>query len=122
MGYDLHITRADDWTQGEDAPITAEEWLALVEADPELRLSGDNGPCFALWSGTSKYPDAWFAWQRGEVNTKNPDPPIIEKAIHIAERLGARVLGDDGERYLPGGQVERAGMVDASPEMDWRTW
>ena len=122
MGYDLHITRAADWSEAEELPITSAEWLAFVEADPELKLAGYNGSHFALWSGKSRYPDPWFDWSRGRINTKNPDPPLIGKAIQIAEQLGARVLGDDGERYLPDGQVERDGTVDTSPGMDWRTW
>ena len=122
MGYDLHITRASDWTEAEAVPITSEEWLAFVEADPELRLAGYNGSYFALWSGKSRYPDPWFDWSRGRVHTKNPDPPLIEKAIQIAGQLGARVVGDDGERYLSDGRVERDGEVDSSSGMDWREW
>lgn len=39
MGYDLHITRKSDWPlRGND--ISAEEWRAVVEGDPELRLDG----------------------------------------------------------------------------------
>src|SRR5262245_65787077 len=102
MGYDLHITRAQHWTDDEPV-ITADEWLACVDEDPELRLAGYNGPYFALWSGQSKYPDPWFDWSLGRVHTKNPDPPIIGKAVAIATRLGATVQGDDGEVYLSDG-------------------
>jgi hypothetical protein len=38
-------------------------------------------------------------WYRGEVYTKNPDDHTLNKLIHIAHKLGARVLGDDGELY-----------------------
>lgn len=38
MGYDLHVTRADDWTESESSPITLNEWLAYVQEDPEMRL------------------------------------------------------------------------------------
>ena len=106
MGYDLHITRADDWFDSEQHSITAEEWLALIETDPELELAGDNGPYFTLWKGTSAYDEAWFDWDQGRIYTKNPDPPIIEKMISIAEKFGASVMGDDGERY-PGPENDR---------------
>jgi hypothetical protein len=122
MGYDLHITRAEQWTESEQLSITADEWLAYVATDPELRLAGYNGPYFALWSGPSKHPDPWFDWSRGCIETKNPDPPLIAKAIAIAHRLQARVLGDDGEAYLPNGQIEVDGAVDDGPGMDWRAW
>ena len=42
MGYDVHITRADHWTESERRPIAAEEWLALVERDSELAIAGCN--------------------------------------------------------------------------------
>lgn len=122
VGYEFYITRADHWSDGEPK-ISEDEWLELVEQDPELSLAGYNGPYFALWSGDSKWGDgAWFNWRRGRVHTKNPDPPLIGKAIRIAERLRAKVQGDDGEVYLPGGKVEVDGAVDESPAMDWRTW
>src|SRR5262245_49815870 len=106
MGYDLHITRSSNgWFNNKGCEIAADEWLAVVEQDPELRLAGYNGRYFALWSGKSKYPDPWFDWSRGNIQTKNPDPPVIAKAIALAVKLDAHVEGDDGERYLPDGKV-----------------
>jgi hypothetical protein len=122
MGYDLHITRAKEWSDNDDAQITAEEWLRVVAADPELSLAGYNGDYFALWNGPSRNPDPWFDWSGGNVMTKSPDPALVAKMIQLAERLGARVQGDDGEIYLSDGRIERDGAVDAGPEMDWRTW
>ena len=118
MGYDLHITRAKNWAENEGAKIRAEEWLQLVEADPELSLAADNGDYFALWTGPSSYPDPWFDWWEGNVMTKNPDPPIVAKMIELAQRLGGRVQGDDGETYLPEGRVvDDGGTVQ---DWDWR--
>ena len=119
MGYDLYITRAKHWAENDGTRITAEEWLRVVEADPELSLSGDNGEYFALWTGPSSYPDPWFDWWEGNVETKNPDPPIIAKMIELAQRLGGCVQGDDGETYLPDGRTVDA---DGKPlDGDWRT-
>ena len=50
------------------------------------------------------------------------DPPIVDKMLQIAGQLKARVQGDDGEVYLPDGQVEVDGVVDTRPSMDWRKW
>lgn len=101
MGYDLHIRRDD----GEITP-------AEVEALPEFRLqdglTGTNpntgaemtvsGP-FAIWTD-SEYPDGVpFMVGHGGLTVKYRAQNDIELALRIAERLGARVHGDDGEYY-----------------------
>src|SRR3712207_100808 len=99
MGYDLHITRATQWSDNAGAEIPADEWLALVERDPELTLEPENGPYFARWTGPSRYPDPWLDWFRGNIYTKNPDGALLRKMVALAAALGARVQGDDGEVY-----------------------
>jgi len=103
MGYELHITRATFYYENEGAWIPADEWLRYIEEDPELKLAGYNGDYFALWSGKSKHPDPWFDWFDGNINTKNPDDPLIDKMVEIAKHLNATVQGDDGEIYIGGG-------------------
>lgn len=102
MGWEIHITRAVDWSDSEQQPISATEWLRLVEADAELAIDPrDNGPYFALWHGHSLENDhPWFDWTDGEIITKNPDRKTLGKALEIARYFGARVQGDDGEEYL----------------------
>ena len=104
MGYHLYITRAARCNDSAYPRITPGEWLAVVAEDPALRLAGYNGPHYALWSGDeecgrSQYPEPWLNWMRGDVYSKNPDPPVIRKMLRVAERLGARVRGDDWEVY-----------------------
>ena len=80
MGYDLHITRRKNWSEaGRD--ISIEEWLAYVQKDDELSLSLGDGPGFAKWSGKSKLPDPWLDWSSGNVYTKNPDGPLVDKML-----------------------------------------
>jgi hypothetical protein len=102
MGYDLHITRAKDWSQNDGRWITAEEWLNVVAQDAELHLDGVNGPYFAIWSGRSTLDQPWLDWFRGNITTKDPDAALVDKMIAIAEKLNAQVQGDDGEEYLGG--------------------
>ncbi len=99
MGYDLHIKRADNWTENAGAEIGAEEWLAVVRADPELTLDTANGPYVARCSGPSRYPDPWLDWFAGHVYTKIPVSALLRKMVALADRLGARVQGDDGDFY-----------------------
>ncbi|MGQ4390011.1 hypothetical protein [Streptomyces sp. SAS_270] len=107
MGYDLHITRRDDWWDEEGPEITTAEWAAVVEADPALEMvpppPGWNEP--PQWSaemithppenrmGTAMH------WDSGEIRAKNPSDILIGKMRQVAVALKARVQGDDGEFY-----------------------
>jgi len=116
MGYDVHITRAEDWTKSEANPITLDEWLACIASDPEIRLDavaeartprGDvlrtESKGLAVWTAWSNDGEddnhAWMAHRRGRIVVKNPDSAILMKMCEIAQRLGARVQGDEGEFY-----------------------
>lgn len=102
MGYDLYITRAEFNAQNEGAWISSSEWLQYIEQDPELKLAGHNGDYFAIWSGKSEHTDPWLNWFEGNIYTKNPDGPLIEKMVEIASKLGATVQGEEGEIYTSG--------------------
>jgi hypothetical protein len=121
MGYDLHITRAEDWSESEQHPISRDEWVAYVRSDPEMRLDGvaetatpDGGtlryanPGLAVWLSWSGHGRsdgmAWFDHRNGEIKVKNPDRDMCIKMHQIATALGARVQGDDGEFYDSSGE------------------
>jgi hypothetical protein len=109
MGYDLHITKAEDWTEASAQPISTNELTQLIASDPDLVVStadyydrtaeeGDTERIHAiLWTAHPEEVSLWF--QDGEITAKNPDDLTIVKMLEIAERLHARVLGDDGEAY-----------------------
>ncbi len=99
MGYELHITRGENWAENQGHYISHEEWLTLIEADTELTLDSRNGPYFAMWSGSSKHEYPWFDWFEGNIYTKYPDQVMLGKMLQIADGLGATVQGDDGEVY-----------------------
>jgi hypothetical protein len=114
MGWELHMTRADDWSQSADRPITAEEWLAVVAADPELHIDEANGRYFAVWSHPrSKSDGGWFDWADGQVSTKQPDRPVLKKLLQLADKLGATVQGDDGEVYNHPSQLPNDAVAEA---------
>ncbi len=102
MGYEIHITRKSEWSDEDGPMIGEEEWLRLIEMDPELSLDretqcsiSDEEVVFAAWKGA---PGS-LGWFNGEITTKNPERSLILKMVQIAERLGAKVQGDDGEEY-----------------------
>ncbi len=112
MGYDIHITRADHWTDSESQPIGREEWISFLTADAEMRLdnfaeaetSGGEiiryeNEGLAVWTSYSGDGTAWFDYRHGEIIVKNPDEEILGKMRQIATAFGARVMGDEGELY-----------------------
>ena len=99
MGYELHITRADDWASNEGSAIEPSEWLELIDRDTSLRLAGYNGPYFANWDGDPDDPEAWLDLVDGNITTKNPSAALLQKMLEVAERLDAVVQGDEGELY-----------------------
>jgi hypothetical protein len=99
MGYDIHITRAENWAENISFEITAQEWLEIIKGDPELIPFPENGEYFVIWRGANKYPDTWFNWNQGNIFTKYPDKATFMKLYQIAQKLNAQVQGDDGEIY-----------------------
>lgn len=94
MGYDLHITRAMDWTDNTGQPIDETEWLALASADVDLTADPVHGPFAVRFRGS-----AWFDWFEGNVFTTDPERSTVTKMLLLASQLGAIVQGDDGEIY-----------------------
>lgn len=96
MGYELRITR-----QRFGKPIPLDEWLAEIDADGELARDPDNDDGAALWRRPGDHGDepGLLYWIDGEVCSKHPDDALVEKMIAVANRLGALVVGDDGELY-----------------------
>jgi hypothetical protein len=128
MGYDLHITRADHWIDSMESPITSDQWLSLVEDDPELTLAPEYGTDFVLWqrsSATDTLP--WFDLIDGQIMAKNPDEAMIIKMIEIGGKLKAKVQGDDAEEYTltaHGLKWQQAAVIDpeeseAPPQQRW---
>lgn len=111
MGYDLHITRKEHWSE-EGADISLDEWLSYIKADPELELSdaysikvpgseteSQPAPGFCEWTAHPADERPWLDYWEGNISTKNPDDATIRKMLSVAVSLDASVQGDDGERY-----------------------
>ncbi|MFJ8444437.1 hypothetical protein [Kitasatospora griseola] len=98
MGYDFHITRAQDWTQSPDHPIELHEWEDLAACSP---LVEEGAPWESVEIGlqrTFNVPGetAVFAWWRGRIDIKGRfSEKTKEAAQSLAKALDAHVLGDD---------------------------
>jgi hypothetical protein len=103
MGYELHITRAQvDWDDDDRNPITAEEWLNFVANDDTLTVIENDSYEYIRTDWTpAENPNegCTFAWAHGRISIKYPPKPAFLKMLQLAEQLGGRVLGDDGELY-----------------------
>ncbi len=115
MGYDVHITRKENWfDDGQD--ITLPEWKAYLDKDKEMRLdnfaeakTGEGATIrvvsegLAVWTAYSGHEKngnmAWFDYRQGNITVKNPDDEILNKMISISQSLNAKVQGDEGEIY-----------------------
>ncbi len=90
------------WTEPDSESILPHEWLAVIQADPELTIDLCNGQYFAVWNPDgefSKSAHAWFDWDDGNIYTSNPDAATLVKLRQLAQILKAKIQGDDGETY-----------------------
>lgn len=112
MSYHLHITRKAQWRDEGGPTISRDEWLALLDEDPELSRAADAGGDVpvATWKGRTIF---WFT--DGEVRCRNPNEPTIRKMAAMAKRLGATLQGDVGEYYCDNGTLLRQAPAFAGP-------
>lgn len=145
MGYELHITRQENWFD-EDAQreITMKEWTDYVSLDLEMRLDNyaeielpdrkvlrteEEG--ISVWEKYSRNGEnqnfAWFYYSSGNICVKNSDQEIINKMVDIAGALGAKVQGDEcelykKEDYLDANLKTVRGNLASSPKAWWKFW
>jgi len=100
MGYDLHITRKENWWDRVGPAISLDEWAAYVESDPDLKQDWENSgrENVRFVTHPAQCP-IWWRGDLGEIYTKNPDTLVVTKLVEIAKALAARVIGDDDEIY-----------------------
>ena len=140
MGYDVHITRREHWADDEQPAIAIGEWLALVGNSQEwdvanvAEVSGEQSALvyenegLAVWLAWSGHEEsgskAWFYFRDGNIVVKNPDKEILAKMLELAELLGARVQGEEGEFFDDSEQLnpvqEKAVLV--APVRSQRPW
>ncbi len=138
MGYNIHITRQQGWY--DEVPelfITMEEWVAYVAQDADMRqddhalvktTSGEDfgviSEGLSVWTKYSRNGIgggyAWFSYEEGNIDVKNPDDEILGKMYEIAQALGARLVGDEGEDYNRDNSTGR--IVTAPTPSTQRKW
>ena len=123
MSYGYHITRKADWSDETGPAIQGDEWLQVAATIENLHPVSAIG----LTPETSlKLPPAWlshgwfghpehlgsagpvFKLTTGSLDFGGDDPATMSFALGLAERLGARVVGDEGEEHTLASILEAA--------------
>jgi hypothetical protein len=102
MGYDLQLTRAEDWVESSSVPVTAHEWIAAARSasgvtETSLLSDGSGNPTFLLGDDPAKDPALY--WADGQVAVRGADEKHVPALVALAKAVGARLVGDDGEQH-----------------------
>jgi hypothetical protein len=120
LAYEIHIERRDG--SGNRERISLEDWQAAVEAESGVRLVDGNtqstspsgetvtiknngGDVAILDPSTGAWQRTLYWRKRGRVSFRQTDDfadagsPTRSAVMRLAQRLGANVVGDEGERY-----------------------
>jgi hypothetical protein len=98
-GYDVHITRKENWFDESGPCISSQDLQRLLKADRSVHLDKQNkGQNFLVNLKQESFP-LWQSSDLCNLETKNPSPAALRKLGSIAKFLDARVQGDDGEIY-----------------------
>lgn len=108
MGYNLYISRKDEWFDEHGEEIELDEWLAVIETDPHLTPHVEmaaTDPSAAVWSGEDGMGRMWFWMSDGNIVGKNARPDALAKMHKLSIVLDARLVGDEGEIYDAAGNA-----------------
>ncbi|WP_444942334.1 hypothetical protein ACJJI3_10065 [Microbulbifer sp. ZKSA004] len=109
MAYNLHIEKLGHW-DSEENRISEAEWLNICKNDQDLKIeteiSGVNPytgeeismPGILCHWTDSKNGTHVFSYNSGRITFGGEDAQI-PKAKEIASKVGAVVVGDEGEEY-----------------------
>jgi hypothetical protein len=135
MGYEVHIYRKTNWDIDEPSDISLDEWLSYIESDSEIELEHPNtenpnqvsGFCYWINSPDPEPGNPpWFNYGHGHISTKWTDQSTISKMVEIANKLNARVMGDEGEFYNDLGLVDMKnlpkGLQSKEQKLWWKFW
>ncbi|HUI12529.1 MAG TPA: hypothetical protein VL048_03555 [Xanthobacteraceae bacterium] len=105
MSIYVFVTRRADPLKPDGAEISREEWTELVESDPDLSLEdpADRIPAdktiYAVWKTYPGGYPAWLGLSGGNIEVKGIDDAILGKLRMFANKLGARIVSEEGEEF-----------------------
>lgn len=104
MSYSVHILRQTG--DGQETPVTMEEWNAYIDQDGDLKRPGPEHPDFrngvVFLPVEAAGPDDWqsLRWVSGSILSDYPQQPMMKKIGQIARHFGAVVMSDDGDIWI----------------------
>jgi len=107
VGYDLYLTRAPEWIESAEFPITQPEWSEFAAQRSDLVSTGTitfanigEQPVYS-WIG----PDGTAVslhWFDGRITVSGvPDETFARAVASVAVGLNARAVGEEDEEYQP---------------------
>ena len=111
MSYSVHILRQTE--EGQEVPITLDEWNAYVDADSDLVRFEPGHPhhseklVFLRSDSTSPDEWQWLQWVTGSLSSDYPQQPMLKKMGQIARHFDAIVMSDDGDIWA----IDESGKV-----------
>lgn len=117
MSIYVYITRHTNPADETGHPITAQEWMDCIDAEPDFRVPEADetewlGEHARYW--TNYEPPIPFDWVDGYIQVKSPDARIIARMKTLAEKLKANVFSETGELYDARGT--HAGFLPGFPD------
>ena len=119
MGYEIFITRRENWSDEGGPEITFTEWLSYLSIDPSLERDAPFDSSRSMrthqesthviwtdWPNKSDGHEARFWLENGNIVASDTDEEIRRKLFVIAHVLEGKVQGTDGETYDSIGKPE----------------
>jgi hypothetical protein len=117
---ELHITRASQWTEADQYPITRAEWESFAEAHPKLSHGAAirkkrraqprwvGGSTDTRWTPMYAFScedgaKVWLSWGDDHVAARGERLGHEAALATLAVQFRARLLDDDEDEYLPDG-------------------
>ncbi len=110
MGYEIHITRRNNWSDFGPPAISLAEWKLAADQYNDFVIgdvsdSEDEDAKAMCRRGACRY----FFYSDGQISVKKPTRQVLLRMCEIAKVLNVKVIGDDGETY------NELGVPDKTP-------
>ncbi len=138
MGYNLHITRREVWSDPFGPEITLQDWLDYLNIDRSLQKdvrfessrdtgvsTGSDEPTAVFWTEWPSRVDgdeARLSLSNGNISATDADADLRRKMFVMAHVLGAKLQGENGETYNSIGEPETPSKRSKATKGAKRPW